>query len=106
MLVGRSRAVHSIVNGGTYTRLDAGNRQMTAAEVTELSYRRGVRSAASEPVAVSLDRLQTDAWQPVRQRTRGLKSGDMADQLLRIGLADEVGRRGSAQAGGGAAVCR
>ncbi|MBL8276587.1 MAG: putative DNA binding domain-containing protein [Pelomonas sp.] len=89
VLVGRSRAVHSIVNGGTYTRLDAGNRQMTAAEVTELSYRRGVRSAASEPVAVSLDRLQTDAWRRY-VRTRGLKSGDMADQLLRIGLADEV----------------
>jgi len=88
--VGRSRAVHSIVNGGTYTRLDAGNRQMTAAEVTELSYRRGVRSAASEPVPVSLDRLKTDAWQRYVQ-ARGLKSGDMADQLLRIGLADEVG---------------
>ena len=88
--VGRSRAVHSIVNGGTYTRLDAGNRQMTAAEATELSYRRGVRSAASEPVPVSLDRLKTDAWQRYVQ-ARGLKSGDMADQLLRIGLADEVG---------------
>ncbi len=88
--VGRSRAVHSIVNGGTYTRLEAGNRQMTAAEVTELSYRRGVRSAASEPVPVSLDRLQTDAWRRYVS-TRGLKSGDMADQLLRIGLADEVG---------------
>lgn len=90
VLVGRSRAVHSIVNGGTYTRLEAGNRQMTAAEVTELSYRRGVRSAASEPVPVSLDRLQTDAWRRY-VGTRGLKSGDMADQLLRIGLADEVG---------------
>lgn len=90
VLVGRSRAVHSIVNGGTYTRLEAGNRQMTAAEVTDLSYRRGVRSAASEPVPVSLDRLQTDAWRRYVS-TRGLKSGDMADQLLRIGLADEVG---------------
>lgn len=88
--VGRSRAVHSIVNGGTYTRLDAGNRQMTAAEATELSYRRGVRSAAGEPVAVSLDRLKTDAWHRYVS-ARGLKSGDMADQLLRIGLADEVG---------------
>ena len=58
----RSDQVHSIVNTGTFTRLDAGNRQMTATEVTELSYRRGVRSAASEPVPVSLDRLQTDAW--------------------------------------------
>jgi len=88
--VGPSRAVHSVVNGGTYTRLEAGNRQMTAAEATELSYRRGVRSAASEPVPVSLDRLQTDAWRRYVS-TRGLKSGDISDQLLRIGLADEVG---------------
>jgi len=47
--------VHSIVNGGTYTRLEAGNRQ-TAAELTELSYRRGVRRATSAPVPVPLDR--------------------------------------------------
>lgn len=87
---GRSPAVHSLVNGGTFTRLDAGNRQMTAAEVTDLSYRRGVRSADSEPVAVSLAQLQTDAWRRYAS-TRGLKSGDMADQLLRIGLADAVG---------------
>jgi len=88
--VGRSHAVHSIVNGGTYKRLEAGNRQMTAAEVTELSYRRGVRSAANEPVPVSLDRLQTDAWRRYVS-SRGLRSGDFADQLLRIGLADDVG---------------
>lgn len=87
---GRSPAVHSIVNGGTFIRLEAGNRQMTAAEVTDLSYRRGVRSAASEPVAVSLAQLQTDAWRRYAN-TRGLKGGDMADQLLRIGLADTVG---------------
>ena len=87
--VGRSRSVHSVVNGGTYVRLDAGNRQMTAAEVTELSYRRGVRSAAAESVSVSLERLQTDAWRRF-VGARGLKSGDFADQLLRLGLADEV----------------
>lgn len=66
------------------------DRQMTAAEVTDLSYRRGVRSAAGEPVAVPLDRLKTDAWRRYAA-TRGLKSGDMTDQLLRIGLADTVG---------------
>lgn len=87
--VGSSRAVHSIVNGGTYTRLEASNRSMSAAEVTELSYRRGVRSAASEPVPVALDRLQTDAWRRYAS-TRGIKTGDFADQLLRIGLADEI----------------
>jgi len=89
--VGPSRSVHSLVNGGTYTRMEAGNRQMTAPEITELSYRRGVRSATSEPVPVSLARLQTDAWRRY-VTARGLKNGDIADQLLRIGLADEIGQ--------------
>jgi ATP-dependent DNA helicase RecG len=87
--VPRSAAVHSLTGSGTYTRMGAGNRQLTAAEVTELSYRRGIRSAASEPVAVDLSLLQTDAWRRYAL-TRGLKAGDFADQLLRIGLAEKV----------------
>lgn len=87
--VGRSGAVHSVVNGGTYTRMDASNRTMSAAEVTELSYRRGARSAVNDTVPVALERLQTDAWQRF-VAARGLKSGDFGDQLLRIGLADQV----------------
>ena len=47
--VPRSPRVHSIVNGGTYTRLDAGNRMLSAGEVTALSYQRGERSASSQP---------------------------------------------------------
>lgn len=87
--VGRSSGVHSIVNSGTYTRLDAGNRPMSAIEATDLSYRRGVRSASSEPVPVSLDRLQTDAWRRFLA-ARGPLTGTLSDQLLRIGLAEEV----------------
>lgn len=87
--VNRSPRVHSIVNGGTYTRLDAGNRQMSAAEVTALSYQRGERSATSEPVAVPLARLQTDAWRRFAAQ-RGPLTGTFAEQLLRIGLAEEV----------------
>lgn len=86
--VGRSDRVHSIVNSGTFIRLDAGNRQMTASEVTELSYRRGVRSAASELVPVALERLQTDAFKRFLA-ARGLRTGSLAEQLLRIGLAGE-----------------
>jgi ATP-dependent DNA helicase RecG len=92
--VPRSARVHSVVNGGTYIRLDAGNRIMSASEVTELSYRRGERSATSETVAVPLARLQTYAWQRFAAG-RGPLTGSFADQLLRIGLADEVG--GAAQ---------
>ncbi len=87
--VSGSSSVHSIINGGTYTRLEAGNRQMTAAEVTDLSYRRGVRSAASEPLPIALERLQTDAWGRYIS-ARGIRTGDLTDQLLRCGLAIEV----------------
>jgi ATP-dependent DNA helicase RecG len=87
--VGRSSGVHSILNGGTFTRLDAGNRSMSAGESTDLSYRRGLRSASSEPVSVALDRLQTTAWKRFAE-ARGPLSGSFSDQLLRIGLAQEV----------------
>lgn len=87
--VSRSQRVHSIVGGGTYLRMDAGNRMMSAPEVTELSYRRGERSATSEPVAIALERLQTAAWLRYLQG-RGTLTGTFEDQLLRIGLADRV----------------
>lgn len=86
----RSNAVHSIVNGGTFVRMDASNRPMNAAEITELSYRRGTRSASSETVPVALDRLQTSVWQRFLQG-RGALTGSFAEQLLKIGLAEEVG---------------
>ena len=86
----KSDKVHSIVDDGTWTRLDAGNREMTAAEITELSYRRGVRSAESEPMAVPLELLETDAWRSF-VAARGLKSGTFAEQLVKIGLASKVG---------------
>jgi ATP-dependent DNA helicase RecG len=87
--VERSPRVHSIVNGGTYTRLEAGNRMMSAGEVTTLSYQRGARSATSELLDVPLARLQTAAWRRFVAQ-RGPLTGAFADQLLRIGLAEEV----------------
>lgn len=86
----KSDKVHSIVDDGTWTRLDAGNREMTAAESTELSYRRGVRSAESEPVAVPMEFLDTDTWRSF-VATRGLRSGSFVEQMQRIGLASRVG---------------
>jgi len=87
--VEKSDKVHSLVNNGTWTRLDASNRQMSATEVTELSYRRGIRSAASEPVPINLAMLQTEAWRRFVQG-RGLKSGTFDEQLQRIGLAQVI----------------
>jgi ATP-dependent DNA helicase RecG len=89
MTVPRSTQVHSLIGGGTYARLDAGNTTMSALDITELSYRRGVRSATSEPVAVNLGLLQTQAWQRFVS-ARGPLTGTFAEQLLKIGLADEV----------------
>lgn len=88
--VAKSDKVHSIVDDGTWTRLDAGNREMTAAESTELSYRRGVRSAESELVDVPLNLLETETWRNF-VAARGLRSGSFAEQLQRIGLAQQVG---------------
>ncbi|MCG6116902.1 MAG: putative DNA binding domain-containing protein [Aquimonas sp.] len=85
-----SDKVHSILDNGTWTRGQASNREMSAAEITELSYRRGVRSAESEPVDVEFDLLDTDIWR-LYLRGRGLSPTGIADQLYRAGLAKKVG---------------
>lgn len=90
LVVPQSSKVHSILDDGTWTRLDASNREMTAAEITELSYRRGVISAESEPVAVPFELLDSENWRRF-SASRGFLSGDLADRLFRIGLAKRVG---------------
>ncbi|MDZ7921431.1 ATP-binding protein [Rhodoferax sp.] len=84
-----SDKVHSIIDGGTWIRLPASNREMVASEITDLSYRRGVHSAESEPVDVDFDLLDTGVWRLFLQG-RGLASTDIADQLYRIGLAKKA----------------
>lgn len=84
-----SSQVHSLVMGGTFERLDAGNAPMPADAVTELSYRRGVRSATAEPVPVDLSLLHTQTWQRF-VAARGPLTGSFAEQLLKIGLAVTV----------------
>lgn len=88
--VGKSDKVHSVVDDGTWIRLDAGNRTMTAAESTELSYRRGVRSAEGDALPIPLGLLETETWRSF-VAARGLRSGSFAEQLQRIGLALQVG---------------
>ncbi|MDZ7585258.1 MAG: ATP-binding protein [Thiobacillus sp.] len=84
--VEKSELVHSVVGDGTWTRMDASNREMNAAEIADLHYRRGVRSATSETVPVPLALLETDTWRTF-VAARGLKAGSFAEQLQRIGLA-------------------
>jgi len=85
-----SPKVHSLLDDGTWTRLDASNREMAAPEITELSYRRGVKSAESEPVDIPFELLDTDTWR-LFNAERGLTSGDLGDRLFRIGLARRIG---------------
>ena len=87
--VEKSEQVHSIVGNGTWTRMDTSNRELTAAEIADLSYQRGVRSAAGETVPVPMDLLETNTWRAF-QGARGLKAGTVAEQLHRIGLASAV----------------
>ncbi|MDO9273860.1 MAG: ATP-binding protein [Rugosibacter sp.] len=84
-----SDKVHSIVDGGTWTRGEASNRVLNAAEITELSYRRGVRTAEAEPVDIDFDLLNGDSWRLFLQG-RGLSVGPIDEQLYRIGLARKV----------------
>lgn len=85
----KSEHIHSVVGNGTWTRMDASNRELAAVEIAELAYQRGVRSAVAETVPVKLKLLETDTWRTF-VAARGLRSGTFADQLQRIGLADEV----------------
>ncbi|UUZ62045.1 putative DNA binding domain-containing protein [Polaromonas sp. P1-6] len=84
--VEKSEQVHSVVGNGTWTRMDASNRELSAAEIADLAYQRGVRSAASETVPIPLALLETDTWRSF-VAARGLRAGSFAEQLQRIGLA-------------------
>ncbi len=88
--VPQSAAVHSILNNGTLTRLPSSNRELSAAEINDLMYRRGVVSAEGQAVDVPLAVIETDHWRTYCAARR-LATGDTADRLLRIGLGKQVG---------------
>lgn len=83
--VEKSDQVHSVVGNGTWTRMDASNRELSAAEIADLAYQRGVKSAETLPMPVALDLLNTDAWRSYCG-TRGLADMDLAARLPRLGL--------------------
>jgi ATP-dependent DNA helicase RecG len=84
--VEKSDQVHTIVGDGTWTRLDASSRQMSAAEIADLAYQRGVKSAETLPMPIALDLLDSDVWRSYCA-TRGLADADLAVRLPRLGLA-------------------
>lgn len=84
--VDKSEQVHTVVGNGTWMRMDASNREMSAAEIADLAYQRGVKSAETLPMPVALDLLHTDAWRSYCL-TRGLADMDLEVRLPRLGLA-------------------
>ncbi len=88
--VEKSAQVHSVINSGTFTRMDASNRQLNAGEIADLHYRRGTRSATADAVPVPLELLETETWRSFSS-ARGLKHGSFHEQLQRIGLVQKIG---------------
>ena len=89
--VQKSAKVHSIVTDGTWKRLEKGNREMTAGEINELCFARGVISAEGELVDLPFELLDTDVWK-IYCDTRKLSSGGIKDRMFRIGLAKKKGK--------------
>lgn len=87
--VPQSGKVHSILDDGTFVRLPKSNRELTAHEINELSFARGVISIERETVEVPFRLLDTATWQLYVQ-TRGLTSGPAEALMERIGLARET----------------
>ena len=83
----KSPTVHSIVLDGTWVRLDKGNRELVATEITRLAMERGMISAESQLAQLSFDLLETDYWRLYAQRRRLTRP--IAEALRHVGLAKE-----------------
>lgn len=81
----QSRRVHSIVDDGTFVRLEKGNRQLTAIEINNLIYEKGVVSAESQLEQVSFDLLETPYWSQYASKRRITRPIDQA--MYHVGLA-------------------
>lgn len=90
--VPKSPTVHSVVDGGTFLRLDKGNRQLSAQEITELSLRRGATSYVGQLVDVRLDLLDTDHWRQYATSRRLTRPVADAMQVLGLVRADAAQR--------------
>lgn len=84
--VPQSAQVHSIVDDGTWTRLERSNRELSAAEITELAFARGVVSAESQTLPVPFELVDTATWR-LYCETRGLTQGDLRTRMKNLALA-------------------
>ena len=83
--IAKSQRIHSIIDDGTFTRLTKGNKQLTANEITDLCYARGVISAESQLEKIDFDLLNTDYWRAYADKRKLARSIDQA--MFHIGLA-------------------
>ncbi|MDR3425747.1 MAG: ATP-binding protein [Alphaproteobacteria bacterium] len=86
----QSGKVHSVIDGNTLCRMRASNRPMTAVEITELSYRRGIRSAEAEPIFVDWSLLETPVWDEFSSARGFGRSRPLPEQMAQLGLALRV----------------
>lgn len=86
--VEKSPLVHSLIDGGTFVRLNKSNRQISAAEITELALQRGVVSYVAQPVDVRLDLLKTAFWDQYAASRRLTRP--FPDVLEHLGLAKRL----------------
>lgn len=80
-----SKDLHSIAEGGTWERLDKGNRQLSAAEITDRRLRLGAISVVDQPVEVPFELLDTPFWHEYRT-ARG-STAPFPEALKHMGLA-------------------
>ena len=85
----KSTRIHSIVDDGTFVRLQKGNKQLTAPEINELSFARGTITAESQLENVDFDLLNTDYWRAYAQQRRLTRP--IEEAMLHIGLAKRTG---------------
>jgi ATP-dependent DNA helicase RecG len=84
----KSPRIHSIVDNGTYVRLQKGNKEITASEINDLSFARGTISAESQLVDVDFELLDSIFWKTYAEQ-RGI-TRPLEDALYTIGLAKKL----------------
>ena len=92
MRVYPSTKVHTILDDGTWIRVESTNREMSAAEITNLSYRRGVCSAEGDLVGIELSLLNTDSLKLYCDQRGIAPEGTLQQRLTKIGLGRMEGR--------------
>ncbi len=81
----KSSVVHSIIDDGTWIRMEKSNRELTAKECHELMFERGAITAENQLVDVDFELLDTEIWKNYAAKRRFTRSVDKA--LYHIGLA-------------------